>query len=736
MKKVKLLLLFLFWIIPFCFIACSDDEVGGGNGNDDDSWIDVTASSANWDGEKRADISYQLLVYSFADSDGDKCGDIRGLITKLDYLADLGIKAIWLSPIHPAMSYHGYDVTDYSGLNPQYGTMADFEELVAKAHNLGIKIYLDYVMNHTGSAHPWFKEAKTSPDNTYRDYYIFSQDPKSDITAGKIPMIKRESSMGYNAGEWFSAGIGDAMKGCYKFVLDWSNAASPTITVTEGDTPDVDNADVATQGAKYLYYGEGICKKFYAKDNNKYELTVDLDTDWGFLIRTSNTSWDNGTKYGAPSKASKIQLGKAFTLSNTTPEDILFASVEAWYFHSHFQTDWFADLNYGAIDDAADSPAYKAISAAAKKWIDRGIDGFRLDAVKHIYHSATSDENPRFLKMFYDDMNAYYKAKGHTDDIYIVGEVLSGSDEVAPYYQGLPALFEFDFWYKLDWAIANSTGCYFAKDILSFQQKYARYRTDYIEATKLSNHDEDRTASKLGKSEAKCKLAAVVLLTAPGEPYIYYGEELGIYGTKEKADEYVRSPMLWGDNYTTSYTDKIDATVASNIKSVTEQKENANSLLNTYISFIRLRNTYPSLAQGIMTKHAVYNESNEKYKSIAAWYMTKDNEKMLVLHNFGNASVELSLTDNIEKTVGVSGTVQVKDGDDTSIRLGGYSSVVYKIAQYSVYSYIFISTLFSHSHRKRNQRRVLICFPPNRSTNSRYPCLRKGNPTSINSRCR
>lgn len=401
----------------------------------------------------------------------------------------------------------------------------------------------------------------------------------------------------------------------------------------------------------------------------------------GFLIRTSNTSWDNGTKYGAPSKASKVHLGEPFILSNANPEDILFASVEAWYFHSHFQTDWFADLNYGAIDDAANSPAYKAISAAAKEWIDRGIDGFRLDAVKHIYHSATSDENPRFLKMFYDDMNEYYKSKGHTDDIYIVGEVLSGSDEVAPYYRGLPALFEFDFWYKLDWSIANSTGCYFAKDILSFQQKYARYRADYIEATKLSNHDEDRTASKLGKSEAKCKLAAAVLLTAPGEPYIYYGEELGIYGTKEKADEYVRSPMLWGDNYTTAYTDKIDATVASSIKSVAEQKENANSLLNTYLSFTRLRNTYPALAQGTMTKHAVYNESNEEYKSIAAWYMTKDNEKMLVLHNFGSASVKLSLTDNIEKAVGVSGTVQVKEGDNTSIRLGGYSSVVYKIAQ-------------------------------------------------------
>lgn len=667
-------------------VSCNDDYTDWASPQSNlpetpEEYVSLETSSDTWDGTKRADITYQTLVYSFADSNNDGWGDFRGLTDKLDYLNEMGVNAIWLSPIHPAMSYHGYDVTDYTTVNPQYGTMDDFEQLIAKAHELGIKVYLDYVMNHTGKDHPWFIDAKSSKGSKYRDYYIFSQDPESDITAGKIPMINREGSAGYNAGEWFSAGMNDAMEGCYKFVLDWSDAENPTITVTEGGTPDPDNSDETTQDAKYLYYGKEICKKFYARGDNKYELTVDLDTDWGFLIRTSDTSWDNGTKYGAPSKASKVQLGKPFTLSNVNPENILLASVEAWNFHSHFQTDWFADLNYGAIDDAANSPAYKAISAAAKEWIDWGIDGFRLDAVKHIYHSATSDENPRFLKMFYDDMNEYYKSKGHTDDIYIVGEVLSGSDEVAPYYQGLPALFEFDFWYKLDWSIANSTGCYFAKDILSFQQKYAGYRADYIEATKLSNHDEDRTASKLGKSEAKCKLAAAVLLTAPGEPYIYYGEELGIYGTKEKADEYVRSPMLWGDNYTTAYTGKIDATVAASIKSVAEQKENANSLLNTYLSFTRLRNTYPALAQGTMTKHAVYNESNEKYKSIAAWYMTKDNEKMLVLHNFGSASVKLSLTDNIEKAVGVSGTVQVKEGDNTSIRLGGYSSVVYKIAQ-------------------------------------------------------
>ena len=189
------------------------------------------------------------------------------------------------------------------------------------------------------------------------------------------------------------------------------------------------------------------------------------------------------------------------------------------------------------------------------------MDGLRLDAVKHIYHSETSEENPRFLKMFYEDMNAYYKQKGHTDDFYMIGEVLSEYDKVAPYYKGLPALFEFSFWYRLEWGINNSTGCYFAKDILSYQQKYANYRSDYIEATKLSNHDEDRTSSKLGKSADKCKLAAAVLLTSAGHPYIYYGEELGLYGTKDNGDEYVRSPMLWGDSYTTNYTDKTDATI-------------------------------------------------------------------------------------------------------------------------------------------------------------------------------
>ena len=117
-----------------------------------------------------------------------------------------------------------------------------------------------------------------------------------------------------------------------------------------------------------------------------------------------------------------------------------------------------------------------------------------------------------------------------------------------------------------------------------------------------------------GEYAAKEKLAAAVLLTAPGSPYIYYGEELGLYGTKEKGDEYVRGPMLWGDNYTTHYTDKTDATVTANIPDVTKQQADHQSVLNTYLTFTALRNTYPALGQGTMPRHAVFNESEEGEK--------------------------------------------------------------------------------------------------------------------------
>ncbi len=640
-------------------------------------WTELTATPDEWDGTKRADISYQLLVYSFADSNGDKTGDFQGIIDKLDYIDKLGVKAIWLSPIHPAMSYHGYDVLDYTAVNKEYGTMADFERLISEAGKRGIKIYLDYVMNHTGKDHPWFKDAASSTESPYRDYFIFSQNPQKDIADGKIPMIAKEGSNGYYGGQWFAVtASSETESAIYKFVLDWSNASKPTVTVTKAEKADADNPDTSTKDAKYIWFGQDQCKKFYDKGNGKYELTVDFSSTWGFLIRTSNTEWGNH-KYGAANTGDKAEMGKALTLKQgESAANILLGKMDLWYYHSHFETDWFADLNYGAVDEAANSPAYKALAEAAKGWIDKGIGGLRLDAVKHIYHSERSDENPRFLKMFYDDMNTYYKQQGHTDDFYMIGEVLAEANEVAPYYAGLPALFEFSFWHRLEYAINNSTGRYFAKDILGYQQKYAGYRSDYIEATKLSNHDEDRASAKLGKVVNKCRLAAAVLLTAPGEPYIYYGEELGLAGMKGNDDRNVRGPMLWGDSYTTS-------TISNNntsVKDVPTQQADETSLLNTYLTFAELRNTYPALAEGTMTKHPTYNESNASYNNLAAWYMTKDDQKLLVLHNFGATGLEVPMTDTVDKAIAVSGTVQQKKEDGKlSIKLGGYASAVFVV---------------------------------------------------------
>lgn len=581
-----------------------------GDASQDFEGEQVVAQPDAWDNRKRADISYQLLVYSFADGNGDKVGDLPGLTRRLDYIDALGASAVWLSPIHPAASYHGYDVLDYEAVNPAFGTDADLRAFIDAAHARGIRVYLDYVLNHTGKDHPWFKSAAASEGSPYRDRYIFSEDPQADIAAGRIDQIATEGAAGYDAGQWFSTDTGAGAAGRFKFVLDWTNADSPTVTVTETtDAADADN----TQGG---------------------------------------------------------------------PANVQF-SLPTMY-HSHFWTAAFADLNYGKAAEAEQSRAFKAVAEAADKWVRMGVDGFRLDAVKHIYHNAYNDENPTFLKKFYDRMNETYKAAGGEGDFYMVGEMLDEADKAAPYYRGLPALFEFTFWYKLKWALQNGIGCYFVKDILDVQPLYAQYRSDYIEATKLSNHDEDRTGSDLGQSVEKMKVAAAVLLTAQGAPYIYQGEELGYWGTKSNGDEYVRTPILWdkaGNELASgSLSGKIDMQMLTAAISVEAQADDDGSLLNLYRTFARLRNTYPVLAQGKMVKHPVYNDGNTSQQSIAAWYRELDGERMLVVHNFGQETQILTLTDQPDKAVGVSGEVKLQRGDASSkLLMGAWSSVVFAL---------------------------------------------------------
>ncbi|MBQ1168613.1 MAG: alpha-amylase, partial [Bacteroidales bacterium] len=154
-------------------------------------------------GEKQGNITYQLLIYSFADSDGDGIGDFNGIRSKLDYLDALGVSAIWLSPAHPADSYHGYDVTDYAAVNPKYGTEADFKALIDAAHAKDIKLYMDYVLNHTGKGNPWFTEALADETSPYREWFLICEKPSAQWR--DYPML---SGYSYNGGEWHSATSG------------------------------------------------------------------------------------------------------------------------------------------------------------------------------------------------------------------------------------------------------------------------------------------------------------------------------------------------------------------------------------------------------------------------------------------------------------------------------------------------------------------------------------------------
>ena len=124
-------------------------------------------------------VVYQIYPFSYADSNNDGWGDIEGIISKLDYIKDLGVTAIWFSPLYRSPDYdYGYDISDYRNIDEKFGTMADFERLVDECHKRDIKVIMDMVVNHTSIEHPWFKEALSSADSPYRDYYIFAKGKK------------------------------------------------------------------------------------------------------------------------------------------------------------------------------------------------------------------------------------------------------------------------------------------------------------------------------------------------------------------------------------------------------------------------------------------------------------------------------------------------------------------------------------------------------------------------------
>ncbi|QAA34135.1 alpha-amylase family glycosyl hydrolase [Clostridium manihotivorum] len=166
-KKVSIAMSLI--LIVSLFLGCSKQTV-------------AQKDQQNYDGR----TFYEIFVRSFNDSNGDGIGDLNGVTEKLDYLKDLGVNGIWLMPINDSPSYHGYDVTDYYKINPQYGTMEDLKKLLQEAHKRDIKVSMDMVINHTSTENKWFKEARADKNSKYRDYYIWSSDSSVEDVISKM----------------------------------------------------------------------------------------------------------------------------------------------------------------------------------------------------------------------------------------------------------------------------------------------------------------------------------------------------------------------------------------------------------------------------------------------------------------------------------------------------------------------------------------------------------------------
>ena len=630
---------------------------------------------------KKSGLTYQLNVYSFADSDGDGWGDFQGIIDHLDYLDAIGATALWLSPVQKSQSYHAYDITDYYSINPVYGgkgataakAEAKLKELIDAAAAKNIDIYLDYVLNHSGDQNPWFTKA-IAGDGTYRDYYVISDDYASDVAAGKVDNFAGQTDP--HMGSWHTvAGGNSGYTGSRNlhFKLDVTSASAPKLTVTETD----DAAQGDGGGAWYIY--DNNAHSMYQTSDKVFEITLKVSNDWGVLVKDHATEWGDH-KWGAKAGDQSVTFGTAKTLvKGDAANNIIFSGTVTTYFASFDKS--MPDFNYGPYSSCQNSAAFKDLAASADKWINLGVNGLRLDAVMWIYQCST-EANVKFLSEWYNHCNATYKARGGDGDIYMVGEAYDWSaDVVAPYYAGLPSLFDFAYYGTVKDRVNSGKGSDLASSIKSIQDKnkkaYASrkhtHSGGFEDAVKLSNHDENRVASELGNNDQRKRLAAAILLTSPGKPFVYQGEELGYWGVKSSGDQNVRQPIYWekGGSVPKNWC-SFDTSVISEGMSVEEQAADSRSMLQLYRHFAYARNTHPALAEGEISPVTSGNNA------VAAWKMVSASETAFVLHNLSGSEVTVS-TDVTPGDVIVSssnGTIAVSG---TSVTLPAYSSVVFSV---------------------------------------------------------
>lgn len=456
--------------------------------------------------------TYEVLVYSFCDSDGDGIGDLPGLLSRLDYIndgkpgegEDLGMTGLWLMPVFPSPTYHKYDATDYMNVDPSYGTLEDMDKLLAACHERGMTVILDLAVNHTSTAHPWFQKAAE---------YLRALPPGQDAVKEECPYV------------WY-----------YQFARE------------------------------------------------QYEGYVPLP--------------DSG-----------------------------------WFYEARFWSEM-PDLNLSTPE------VRNELKAVTDFWLDRGVDGFRLDAVTS-YYTDNREAGIEFTKWLTETV------KSHKPSAYIVGEAWTDQDQYAQFYRsGIDSMFDFDFAGR-GGRIARvlrgeeSVSAY-VQAMAQEEGLYSSLNPAAVNAPFYSNHDMDRSADYYeGENCAKIKLAQALNLLMTGNTFIYYGEELGMNGSGK--DENKRAPMRWSeDSRSAGMCDGPPGMDEIYMKfgSLETQKEDPQSIFSYVRDTVRIRESLPAVARGRTVPVPELSEDR-----FCGFYRTSEEwGDVLILINAGDTAVTRPLS--------------------------------------------------------------------------------------------
>jgi maltose alpha-D-glucosyltransferase/alpha-amylase len=491
-------------------------------------------------------VIYQLHVRTFCDSDGNGSGDFRGLTNKLDYLKELGVNALWLLPFYPSpLRDDGYDIADYTSVNPSYGTIDDFKTFLKEAHSRGIRVITEVVVNHTSDQHPWFQESRSSRDNPKRDWYVWS------------------------------------------------------------------DTDSRYQGVRIIF----------------------LDTEM------SNWSWDPISK--------------------------------SYYWHRFFSHQ--PDLNY-------DNPAVReAVWDVMKFWLDMGVDGFRLDAVPYLVErDGTSCEN---LPETHDVIKELRK---RLDEQYpgkmLLAEANQWPADVRAYF-GEGDEFHMAFHFPLMPRMFMAVKLEDRKPIIEILEQTPQIPENCQWCIFLRNHDEltlemvtdierdymydafandkamrinlgirRRLAPMMENDRRRIELLNGLLLSMPGTPIIYYGDEIGMGDNIYLGDRNgVRTPMQWNGGWNAGFSSSDPERLYSPLISnpvygyqsinVDSQRRSEHSLLSWTKSVIQTRNSSKVFSRGTIE---FLNPTNHR---VLAYVRQLGEEKVLVVNNLASSAqaVELNL---------------------------------------------------------------------------------------------